>query len=144
MSASLPILASQAFALPHSHRIDNAVSPRQNELYIKRYIDTLYVDVSVVICLLWVYEVAKFVMHNDRRSKTSFSYIRPPALPLRTNKRWCKYTNYFWNDNGNVKEILILAGYGKLGYGKQIGFFFNVSRTKIEPCLWRYFSLPME
>ena len=43
MSVLLPILASQAFALPHSHRIDNAVSPRQNELYIIRYIDTLHV-----------------------------------------------------------------------------------------------------
>ena len=30
----LPILRAQAFALPHLHRIDNAVSPRQNELYI--------------------------------------------------------------------------------------------------------------
>ena len=29
-----PILEPKAFALPTSHRIDNAVSPRQNELYI--------------------------------------------------------------------------------------------------------------
>jgi hypothetical protein len=47
----LPILRAQAFALPHLHRIDNAVSPRQNGLYIIRYIETLHVDVSVVICL---------------------------------------------------------------------------------------------
>ena len=47
-------------------------------------------DASVVICLLWFYGFARFVMHNDRRSKTSFSYIRPPALPLRANKRCCK------------------------------------------------------
>ncbi len=32
----LPILDSQAFALPTSHRIDNAVSPRQNGLYINK------------------------------------------------------------------------------------------------------------
>ena len=53
MSVSLPILESQALALPKPHRIDNAVSPRQNELYIKRYIDTLNVDarchLSVVV-----------------------------------------------------------------------------------------------
>ena len=57
------------------HRIDNAVSPRQHGLY--KY-NNVYRnaprDASVVICLLWL-EVAKFKVHNDRRSKTSFSYI---------------------------------------------------------------------
>ena len=53
------------------HRIDNAVSPRQYELYINvRYIETHHVDASLssVCCGL---EFAKFVVHNDRRSKTS-------------------------------------------------------------------------
>ena len=90
MSVSLPILETQAFALPKPHRIDNAVSPRQYELYNIRYIETHYADVSVVICLLWFYGFAKFVSHNDRRSKTSFSYIRPPAAHEWANKRCCK------------------------------------------------------
>ena len=47
MSVSLPILASKALASPNPHRIDNAVSPRQNELYKLRYIETLHVDVSL-------------------------------------------------------------------------------------------------
>ena len=56
------------------HRIDNAVSPRQHGLYIIMYIETHHVTprLSSVCC---GYEVAKFKMHNDRRSKTSFSYI---------------------------------------------------------------------
>ena len=71
------------------HRIDNAVSPRQNALYKIGYIETLNVTLrlSSVCC---GYEVAKFKMHNDRRSKTSFSYIRPPAAHKWTNKRWRK------------------------------------------------------
>jgi len=52
VSVLLPILESQALALPKPHRIDNAVSPRQNELYLK-YIDTLHVTprchLSVVV-----------------------------------------------------------------------------------------------
>ena len=71
------------------HRIDNAVSPRQHELYKLRYIDTHHVTLwlSSVCC---GYEVAKFKVHNDRRPKTSFSYIRPPAAHKWTNKRWRK------------------------------------------------------
>ena len=93
----LPILELQAFALPFPHRIDNAVSPRQYaHLY---HINNVYRNVPrkrlVVICLLWeLDEFAKFVVHNDRRPKTSFSYIRPPAHPLVGYcKRWCKDTN---------------------------------------------------
>ena len=37
------------------------------------YIETLNVDVSVVICLLWeMDEFAKFVSHNDRRLENVF------------------------------------------------------------------------
>ena len=60
------------------------------------YTETRYADASVVICLLWVYGLARFVFHNDRRSKTSFLYIRPPALPLRANKR-CGKDRHFFN-----------------------------------------------
>ena len=63
-----PILASKALALPTPHRIDNAVSPRQYELYKRMYIETHHADASVVICLLWCSEFARFLMHNDRRS----------------------------------------------------------------------------
>ena len=82
MSVLLPILASKALALPTSHRIDNAVSSRQNELYIIKVYRNAPRDASVVICLLWCSEFARFLMHNDRRSKTSFSYIRSHASPL--------------------------------------------------------------
>ena len=58
------------------HRIDNAVSPRQYELYKKVYRNAPRRRL-VVICLLWLLTFAKFVVHNDRRSKTSFLYIRP-------------------------------------------------------------------
>ncbi len=47
------------------------------------------------------FEVAKFVDHNDRRSKTSFSYIRMPALPLRAYKRRCKDSDFFDNHQNN-------------------------------------------
>ena len=35
-------------------------------------------------------EFAKFVFHNDRRSKTSFLYYKTARSPLRANKRCCK------------------------------------------------------
>ena len=47
----LPILCQLALELLNSHRIDNAVSPRQHELYIKVYRNAPR-DASVVICLL--------------------------------------------------------------------------------------------
>jgi len=47
VSVSLPILEPKAFALPTSHRIDNAVSPRQHELYNLRYIETHHVTLRL-------------------------------------------------------------------------------------------------
>jgi hypothetical protein len=41
---------------------------------------------------------------NDRRSKTSFSYIRPPAAHGWANKRWCKDSENFWNGKEKGKE----------------------------------------
>ena len=81
----LPILGTQALALPHPHRIDNAVSPRQNELYINKVYRNAPRRRLVVICLLWVLELARFVFHNDRRPKTSFLSLRPPAAQYWTN-----------------------------------------------------------
>ena len=49
----------------------------------------------VVICLLRVYGFARFVMHNDKRSKTSFLYNKTARLSLRANKRRCKDSNIF-------------------------------------------------
>ena len=90
-----PSCGLQAFALPHPLRISNAVSPRQHVLYI----NMLYrcVPRRRFGCHLPVVglEFAKFVSHQDRRSKTSFSYIRPPAYPLGANKRCCKNKNCF-------------------------------------------------
>ena len=50
-----------------------------------RYIETLNVTLrlSSVCC---GYEFAKFKVHNDKRSKTSFSYIRQPAA-----HRWANW-----------------------------------------------------
>ena len=63
----------------------------------------------VVICLLWdLDEFAKFVVHNDRRSKTSFSYIRPPALPLRANKRRDK-DKKFWGELQIYKQLFFVV-----------------------------------
>ena len=40
----------------------------------------------VVICLLWdLDEFAKFVVHNDRRSKTSFLYNKTARRPIGAN-----------------------------------------------------------
>ena len=62
----------------------------------------------VVICLLWdLDEFAKFVVHNDRRSKTSFSYIRPPAAHYWANKRWHKDTNYYGNGKEKNRKSLV-------------------------------------
>jgi len=47
------------------------------------YIDAHYVDASVVICLLRCSEFARFVVHNDRRSETSFLPLKPPRRPRR-------------------------------------------------------------
>ena len=54
VSVSLPILVSKALALPTPHRIDNAVSPRQYELYINNVYrnaltQTLRCHLSVVV-----------------------------------------------------------------------------------------------
>ena len=66
------------------------ISPRQYGLYRIRYIDTYHVDVSLSSACCGISELARFVFHNDRRSKTSFSYIRPPAAHEWAVKRWCK------------------------------------------------------
>ena len=52
VSVLLPILEPKAFALPTSHRIDNAVSPRQHELYINKVYRNAPRRRLAVICLL--------------------------------------------------------------------------------------------
>ena len=94
----LPILGLQAFALPHPHRIDNAtVSPRQYVYYHlerrKKHLlgfsrlstvstNAYQVDIFVVHSSVAGWEVAKFVVHNDKRSKTSFSIHKTARLPI--------------------------------------------------------------
>ena len=72
------------------HRIDNTVSPRQYELYINKVYRNaprrrFGCHLSVVDN-----EFAKFMRHNDRRSKTSSSYIWPPATLSGLTERRCK------------------------------------------------------
>ena len=87
------------------------------------YIETHHADASVVICLLWdLDEFAKFVVHNDRRSKTSFSYnktARSPAIGLtsdgakiiifgeKTKKTWKKVMTGQTKENsfGNFSRL---------------------------------------
>ena len=72
-SSAHPGTTGLRIALPTQDRQRSSAHARTNYI-ITRYIDTLNADVSVVICLLWdLDEFAKFVVHNDRRSKTSFS-----------------------------------------------------------------------
>ena len=79
-----PILGLQAFALPPSHRIDNAEQPTPVHTAIS--LQTAQVLRRRFGCHLPVVtvEVAKFIDHNDRRSKTSFSYICSPLWTCRS------------------------------------------------------------
>ena len=125
-----PSCGLQAFALPHPLRISNAVSPRQHVLYI----NMLYrcVPRRRFGCHLPVVglEFAKFVSHQDRRSKTSFLYIRPPALPLRTNKR-CGKDNVFFKSSQTLAKFFLLFVKKKKGNAMKIqlsqehNFHFN-------------------
>ena len=48
-------------------------------------------SVGVLVALqMLIFSFAGLQILRSGRSKTSFLYIRPPALPLRTNKRCCK------------------------------------------------------
>ena len=71
--------------MPSSHRIDNAVSPRQYALYNKVYKDVPTQTLRLPSACRDDKEFARFTVHNDRRSKTSFLYIRPPAAHMWTN-----------------------------------------------------------
>ena len=73
MSVLLPILALQALALPKPHRIDNAVAHARTDYILNKVYRDALRRRPVAICLLWFYGFARFVEHNDRRSKTSFS-----------------------------------------------------------------------
>ena len=89
MSVLLPILDTQAFALPPSHRIDNAhqPTPARTIYWVYRHAPRRRLGCHLPAVKV---EFAKFVYHNDRRSKTSFSYIRPPAPITGLTMRWGK------------------------------------------------------
>ena len=96
VSVLLPILEPKAFALPTSHRIDNAVSPRQNELYIikvyrnapRRRFGCLLPAVMLRVCE---------VLGSQRQTFENVFLIYKTAFhPQRVNERCCKNKKYYW------------------------------------------------
>ena len=81
MSVLLPILASQALALPKPHRIDNAVSPRQYELYNKRYIETHYVTLRCHLSVV-VLRICEIRDAQRQTSENVFLIYKTARLPL--------------------------------------------------------------
>ena len=91
---------------PHHTGQTTPVSPRQHGLYNIRYIETHHADASLssVCCgftdlrssLCTTTDALALASELAVRARKRLSHkIRPPALPLRANKRCCKDMDYF-------------------------------------------------
>jgi len=101
-----PILGTQALALPHPHRLDNAVSPRQNELYnIIRYIETLHADVSLssACCRLGSCKVRALQRQTSENVFLIYKTARFTSLGLTSDA--AKIRTFFEINKKNKKKV---------------------------------------